>query len=103
MNSIKFNDMIVFRKYQTYSEPTIRHSGVNIYWQEQLERSLTTGRLNEISQWKTTRWKILCTFQPIWKQLLSIYSKWTENEEKSTCPKQRNIAQDLAFSANTSL
>ncbi|XP_003373449.1 conserved hypothetical protein [Trichinella spiralis] len=44
--------MIVFQKYQTYSEPTIRHSGVNIYWQEQLERSLTTGRLNEISQWE---------------------------------------------------
>ncbi|KRY03258.1 hypothetical protein T01_7889, partial [Trichinella spiralis] len=32
MNSIEFNDMIVFRKYQTYSEHTIRQSGVNKYW-----------------------------------------------------------------------
>ncbi|KRX11758.1 hypothetical protein T07_12135, partial [Trichinella nelsoni] len=34
---------------------------------------------------------------------LIMYWKWTENEGKSTCPKQRNIAQNLAFSTNTSL
>ncbi|KRX16175.1 hypothetical protein T07_1785 [Trichinella nelsoni] len=27
-----------------------------------------------------------------------MYSKWTENEGKSTCPERRNIAQDLAVS-----
>ncbi|KRY02307.1 hypothetical protein T12_7857 [Trichinella patagoniensis] len=28
------------------------------------------------------------------KQLFSIYSKWSENEGKSSCPKQRNIEQE---------
>ncbi|KRX69045.1 hypothetical protein T06_13862 [Trichinella sp. T6] len=34
--------------------------------------------------------------QPVFKQLFSIYSKWTENEGKSSCPKQRNIEQECA-------
>ncbi|KRY02894.1 hypothetical protein T12_7804 [Trichinella patagoniensis] len=37
MNSIEFNNMIVFRKHQTYSRHTIRHTGVNKYWKPQLE------------------------------------------------------------------
>ncbi|KRX60245.1 hypothetical protein T09_9517 [Trichinella sp. T9] len=33
MNSLDINDMMVFRKYQTYPQLPIRHSGVNKYWQ----------------------------------------------------------------------
>ncbi|XP_003378875.1 putative cysteine proteinase [Trichinella spiralis] len=86
MNSTEFNDMI---------SAYYRHSSINQCWQRQLEKFLSNGRLNEISQWKTKEWKILWTNQPVFKQLLSIYSKRTENEGKSSCPKQGNIAQDL--------
>ncbi|XP_003374409.1 transcriptional enhancer factor TEF-4 [Trichinella spiralis] len=95
--------MISFPKNQTCRRHTIGHGGADKNWQRQFEKFLSNGRLNEINQWKTNSWKILCTSQPALKQLFSIYSKWTENEGNSTCPKQQNIAQHSAFSTNTPL
>ncbi|KRX11520.1 hypothetical protein T07_528 [Trichinella nelsoni] len=51
-------------------------------------------RKNQTYSMYSIETQILWTCQPVFKQLLSIYSKRTENEGKSSCPKQRNIAQE---------
>ncbi|KRZ15165.1 hypothetical protein T11_9007 [Trichinella zimbabwensis] len=47
--------------------------------------------------------QILYTSEIVKRQLSSCRSKWTENEGKLGCPKQRNIAPEFTISTKTSL